>query len=259
MDTAGELTRMERPFTPHLFSMTWRDGLFVHWPVDPDRLRPHVPEPLELETYDGRAWLSLLPFVLADAGLRRAPAATRLTVPELNCRTYVRFGGTRGLYFFSIDVDQPLIPLLVGGTTRLPCYAADIRFERRGDTVEFRSVRARPDQPPARFSITYRPVGDPSTPEPGSLDYWLAERRRMYDPVGDDVLYAEIAHDPWVLQAAETTIHENTVFEANGLPVPDGDPRIRYCAERQMTGSIPRWRRGVDGDPSVRPPRLSQR
>lgn len=250
---------MERPLTPHLFSMTWRDGLFVHWPVDPDRLRPHVPAPLELETYEGRAWLSLLPFVLADAGVRGSPAATRLTFPELNCRTYVSFDGTRGLYFFSIDVDQPLIPPLVGGATRLPCYAADIDLRKQGDTVEFHCVRGRADDPPARFSISYRPTGEPSTPDSGSLDYWLVERRRMYDPVGNDVLYAEIAHDPWVLQPADVTIHENTVFEVNGLPVPGGDPHVRFCAEREMTGSIPRWSSDVDGDSNVRPERLSQR
>lgn len=239
--------------------MTWQDGLFLHWPVDPDRLRPHVPRSLELETYDGSAWLSLLPFVLADAGVRGFPAPTRLTFPELNCRTYVQFDGTQGLYFFSIDVDQPLIPLLVGGMTRLPCYSASIDLQKQEDTIDFRCVRDRPNDPPARFSITYQPTGEPETPDGGSLDYWLAERRRMYDPVGDEVLYAEIAHDPWALQPAAVTIHENTVFEANGLPVPSGDPHVRYCTEREMTGSLPRWTRTVEGDPDVLPPRLSHR
>lgn len=250
---------MARLRTPHPFSMTWQDGMFVHWPVDPDRLRPHVPAPLELETYDGSAWLSLLPFVLADAGLRGSPDATRLTFPELNCRTYVQFDGTRGLYFFSIDVDQPLIPLLVGGLTRLPCYSATIDLQKHGGTIDFQSVRDRPNDPPARFSISLRPTGEPAPTDAGSLDYWLAERRRMYDPAGDEVLYAEIAHDPWALQPADLTIHENTVFEANGLPVPSGDPHVRYCEKCEMTGSIPRWSRAVDGDSSVLPARLSQR
>lgn len=250
---------MARPWTPHLFSMTWRDGLFVHWPVDPERLRPHVPDPLDLETYDGRAWISLLPFVLADAGLRTSPAFTRLTFPELNFRTYVRFGSTRGLYFFSIDVANRFIPALVGGTTRLPCYHADIRFRKRGDRVEFRSVRDTSGDQSARFAVSYRPTGEPAPADRETLDYWLAERRRMYDPVGDDVLYAEIAHDPWLLQPADLTIHENTMFSANGLPTPRDEPRIRYSAKTSMTGSLPRWTHTVDGDPQVQPTRLSRR
>lgn len=250
---------MNRPLTPHPFAMTWRDGLFVHWSVDPERLRPHVPGPLELETYDGRAWFSLLPFVLARAGVRSSPTFTRLTFPELNFRTYVRFDDRPGLYFFSIDVDQPLIPPLVGGTTRLPCYDADIDFRKRDGRVEFRSVRTESGEPPAQFAVSYRPTGEPTTAEPGSLDYWLAERRRMYDPVGDDVLYAEIAHDPWPLQPADLTIHENTMFEANDLPTPDDDPLVRYSTDLSMTGSIPRWIRNVTGDSKVQPARLSQR
>lgn len=229
-----------RPIAPHAFAMTVRDALFAHWPFDPGQLRPHVPEPLELDTHDGRAWVSVVPFVLADAGLRYTPDAARLTFPEVNLRTYVQLDGQSGLYFFSIDVDSALVARSVRATTRLPVYRADARARSHDGHVEFRSERR--GDPAARFAATYRPDGDVFHAEPGSLDHWLAERRRMYAPEapGSRVLYADISHDRWPLRPADVTVQENTLFEAADLPAPDGDPRFRYSREQSMTGSVPR-------------------
>lgn len=239
--------------------MTWKGGLFIHWPFDPEQIRPHVPAPLELDTYNGRAWVTLLPFVLSDAGLRFSPSFTRMTFPELNFRTYVRFDDTSGLYFFSVDVGQRLVPFVVGGTSRLPCYYADMDVQMRGDQIDFRSVRKQKKEPSVRFTASYRPSGPVYRAEPGTLDYWLTERRRMYDPVGKDVLYAEIAHDPWPLQPADVTIRANSMFEKSSLPSPKDDSRVHYSDRRSITGSIPRWIHSLDGDPDVRPDRLARR
>lgn len=225
--------------------MVWRDGLFLHWPVDPETIRRHVPQPLAVDTWEGRAWISVLPFALANAGFRGTPRLARLTFPELNVRTYVQLDGTSGLYFFAIDVGHPLVPA-AAGPTRLPVYHVDATIRRDGgdrkgaDEISFRSVR---DDPPARFAATYRPSGEVFHADSGSLDHWLMERRRMYDPTGRRILYGEIAHDPWPLQPVDVTVEENTVLGAEGLPVPDGEPRARYAAELPMTGSVLRWLR----------------
>ena len=233
--------------------MTWRHGLFVHWPVDPDALESCVPSQLTLERRDGRAWVSVLPFVLVNVGLRGSPSITRLAVPELNVRTYVRYRGDPGLFFFSIDLGRPLFAAAIARTTRLPVTAARIRVSAIEDSVAFSSRRSlRPFAPSvdavcrpgidsgARFEATYEPVGETFTPDPGTLAHWLVERRRFYAPGDSDVLAGEIAHDPWPLQPAAVTIHENTMFEVNGLPSPVDDPLVHYCGELPMTGSIPR-------------------
>ncbi|EMA46586.1 hypothetical protein C446_01036 [Halobiforma nitratireducens JCM 10879] len=123
--------------------MTWRDGLFAHWPVDPDELRHRIPGELKLETRDGRAWVSVLPFVLANVGVRGSPPITRTAFPELNVRTYVRYGGDSGLLFFSIDVGAPLLASLVRRTTRLPVRYARIQVSTDGTQVAFSSRRSR--------------------------------------------------------------------------------------------------------------------
>ncbi len=221
--------------------MTWRDGLFVHWPVDPDALRPHVPSRLTLETRDGHAWVSVLPFVLTNVGLRGAPSITRLAFAELNVRTYVRYRGDPGLFFFSIDVGNAFVAATVGRTTRLPVYHARTRVGATENHVAFESERRETTGGvPARFAATYRPDGDVFTTEPDTLEHWLTARRRFYAPDADGVLTGEIAHDPWPLQPAVVTIRENTMLEANGLPMPIGDPIVHYADELSMTGSIPR-------------------
>ncbi|MFP8954806.1 YqjF family protein [Natrialbaceae archaeon A-arb3/5] len=230
-------------FAPHVASMTWRHGLFAHWPVDPDELRPHVPQQLQLETRNGRAWMSVLPFVLTNAGIRGTPQIARTAFPELNVRTYVRYRGDPGLFFFSIDVGHAPIAAILGRTTRLPVYNARMHVGSDESQVAFSSTRTGTStrETPGRFAVTYRPNGPARTADPDTLEYWLTERRRFYAPENGRVLAGEIAHDPWQLQPAELTIHENTLFEANGLPTPSGEPVVHYCDDLEMTGSIPRW------------------
>lgn len=218
--------------------MTWRRGLFVHWPVDPERIRRLLPDPLEPDTRNGRAWTSVLPFVLADTGLRFSPRFARLTFPEVNVRTYVRLGDTPGLYFFDVDVGHRLLARTFRATTRLPCHPVDATVRSDEDRVIVRSERT--DDSPGRFAATYRPDGEVFRADPGTLDHWLVERRRMFDPGGRGVLVAEVGHEPWPLQPAEVSIHENTLLEAAGLPEPTAEPRVRYCERLRMTGSIPR-------------------
>ena len=212
--------------------------LFAHWPVDPDQLRPYVPDQLELDVRDGRAWVSILPFTLADVRPRPLPKAFGRSTPEVNLRTYVRYRDEPGLYFFSIDLGWRRIAAVTRRLTRLPCYGLDADVETDGGRTTVRSVRT--DGPPAGFAATYAPTGTASRPEPGSLDEWLVERYRFYAPRGAGVLFGAIDHDPWPLQPATATIHENDLLAAAGLPEPDGEPRVRHCDRLKMTGSVPR-------------------
>lgn len=220
--------------------MTWLNGLFIHWPFEPERIRPYVPTSLELDTYDGRAWVGVLSFILSNAGMAYSPSFTRLTFPEVNVRTYVEYNGAPGLYFFSIDIGNSILPTLIRKTMRLPCFTADADVDSQGTQIHFRSSRKRATQPLAQLDVSYQPRGEPFLADPGSLDHWLVERRRLYDPIGKGVLYADIAHQPWQLCPARATIHENTLFEVNGLPTPEYQPWFHYSEKRAMTGSIPR-------------------
>src|SRR4051812_28636534 len=101
---------IERP----LFAADWLDVIFVHFRVDAARL--HVP--LELDTYRGDAYVSLVAFTQRDlrpfAGGRIARLlATPLAEHEfLNVRTYVRRGETRGSFFIAEWIPNRLATLI---------------------------------------------------------------------------------------------------------------------------------------------------
>src|SRR4029079_1151950 len=92
------------PPRPWLLRMVWEDLLFAHWPCDPAALEPHLPPGLALDTFDGRAWLGVVPFRISGIRARGLPAIPGLRgFLELNLRTYVVAGGKPGVWFFSLD------------------------------------------------------------------------------------------------------------------------------------------------------------
>src|SRR5205823_6175894 len=83
-------------------TQTWHDLLFAHWPLPPDALRSLVPPELEIDTFDGNAWLGIIPFRLSGVRLRGWPEVPLVAnFPEINVRTYVTHGGKPGVFFLS--------------------------------------------------------------------------------------------------------------------------------------------------------------
>ena len=208
--------------------MGWRHVLFANWPVDPSVVAPHVPDAVDLDTYDGRAWLSILPFTNVDVRPPFVPKGVR--VPEVNLRTYVTREGRPAIYFFNLDAASLLTVLGARATHFLPYYYAKIRHEVGDDgRVRVESRRRHPGARPAEFVATYGPNGEQFRSERGSLAEFLTERHRYYteSPSGN-LRYADVRHERWPLSPATATIEENTLFRANAFDPPDGDPICYY-------------------------------
>jgi len=217
-----------------LLTMTWRDVGFMHWPVEPDSVQTTLPDGLDVDTYDGQAWLSVVPFQMADIRPRGSPIGR--SFGELNLRTYVVADGTPGVYFYNLDADDRLSVTLARQLFQLSYYQASMQVRTDGDSVEFRSRRTSSRAPPADFHATYEPTEPPSTPEPGSVESFLVERYRFYAASDNGtVYYADIDHDPWPLQRGQADIRTNGLFAASGFDRPDGDPLVHYCAEIPVT------------------------
>lgn len=215
--------------------MTWRDGLFCHWPVDPAVVAETLPDGLSVATYEGDAYLSVVAFVMDDIRPRGTPVG--LSFPELNLRTYVEGSDGPGVYFYNLDADDRLGVSVARRLFALPYYRAEmdvsrsVTADRSGDggwPVRFTSRRTHTGVPHARFDATYEPTGEAFAAEPGSLDAFLVENYRFY-AAGNRLYRGEIAHEPWTLREAATEVRENTLFEANGFDRPDGDPIVRYA------------------------------
>ena len=219
-----------------LLGMTWRDVGFLHWPVEPSLVAATLPDGLTVDIKDGRAWLGVVPFEMADIRPRGSPIGR--TFGELNLRTYVTDGETPGVYFYNLDADDRLSVALARRLFELPYYRASMDVRRSGSEVRFRSHRTDDRAPLADFDATYGPADgvDTHEPAPRSLEAFLVSRYRFY--VADEsgrIYYADIDHDPWPLQGGETDIRTNDLFDANGFDQPPGDPVVHYSPGINVT------------------------
>jgi len=231
--------------SPWVMTQTWHDLLFAHWPVDVGQLRAKVPEPFDLDLFDGTGWLGIVPFRMTNVTLRGVPSLPWISAfPELNVRTYVRVDDRPGIYFFSLDAGSRPAVCAARTLLNLPYYAALMAQASLGDFVEYDTHRTG-SSPPARFSARYRPIGSPSEAAPGTLEYFLTERYCLYNLNRRGAPYAlEIHHPPWPLQSAEAEITLNTMAGAAGLTLPGTEPLLHFARRQDMVAWLPALRPG---------------
>lgn len=218
------------PAGPWIMTQTWHHLLFAHWPVPAEALRPLVPQRLTLDTREGSAWVSIVPFEIANATVRGLlPLPFASAFPELNVRTYVRYRDKPGVYFFSLDAGSVVAVTGARLLYLLPYYYARITTHHADRATLFTSSRRHHAAPPAEFAGTYLPASEPFLASPGSLDDWLTSRYCLYTAGRDGRLHrAEIHHLPWLLQAAEAEIDVNTM-PPPGLELPPERPLLHYA------------------------------
>jgi uncharacterized protein len=224
---AARLGRMTP--APYALRMIWQRLCFMHWAVDPGALRPHIPPNLTLDTFDGRAYLGVVPFVMSGVAPRGLPTVSGLSeFPELNLRTYVTDAqGHAGVWFFSLDATQPIAVRLARAGFHLPYYDARMWNRERGEVTEYASVRTHQGVTAGAFAGAYKPVGPVFTSAPGSLEAFLTERYFLFSAAGKHLYRGQIWHEPWPLQRAEAEIRVNTLADLIRLPL-EGEPHLLY-------------------------------
>jgi uncharacterized protein YqjF (DUF2071 family) len=217
-------------------AQTWHDLLFAHWPVDPAMLRPSIPRPLVLDTYEGQAWVGVVPFRMSDVHLRQIPVAAPWlsAFPELNVRTYVTApsGAKPGVWFYSLDAGNPVAVAVARVWYHLPYYAARMRCRHAGagTGIHYRSRRSHPGAPPADFVARYSPGGPAFHATPGSLEDWLTARYCLYTRDGQGRVWrGEIDHAPWPLQHAQADLRFGALTAQHGIHLPDTPPLLHFA------------------------------
>ena len=218
---------------PWVMHQRWTNLLFAHWPVPPERLRDLLPPSLTLDTFEGQAWVGVIPFYMSNVRPRYVPPLPWVSAfCELNVRTYVRVGDRTGVWFFSLDASNPLAVRAARAAVHLPYYDASMRMDiARDGFVHYRSDRTHRGAPAARFIATYRPEGPVSPARPGTLEHFLVERYVLFSSTPQGLVDVKIAHPPWPLQRAVARIEQNTMGEAAGVPLV-GEPRELHFGAR---------------------------
>jgi uncharacterized protein len=224
-----------RPALPNpagawIMRQVWHDLLFAHWALPPETLRPLVPPQLELDTYDGQAWVAVVPFYMSDIRPRGLFGVSWLSnFAELNVRTYVKVGGKAGVYFFSLDAANPVGVRIARRYFSLPYFDAHMTILKEGNTVHYTCERTHKGAPSALFTADYAPSGEPFHAQAGTLEHFLTERYCFFTLDNrNQVRRGDIFHEPWALQPAVADITFNTMALSHGIVLPDEAPLLHF-------------------------------
>ncbi len=236
-ESAVEPVSIDPPFrVPRpVIRQSWLELTFLHWSFDPARVRPLIPKGLELDLWEGKCYVGLIPFILADITLVKAPALPWLSrFNETNVRTYVRDrNGHRGVWFFSLDAARLAAVIGARISYALPYYWARMNVHRDGPRVHYRSRRRH--RPKGETNIVVTPGA--AIAEPSPLEIFLTARWHLFAQRRGQLLRADIDHPRWPLQRATVNALEESLLSAAGLPEPTGEPLAHFSsAIHVMTG-----------------------
>ena len=216
---------------------SWCSLTFLHWRYRLESLRPYVPEPLEVESFDGSAWVGITPFVVRDLRPVVLPPLPWIShFPETNCRTYVRGpDGHAGVWFFSLDAARAAAVAGARLGYGLPYAWSRMRVSIAADQVVYESARRWPDTR-ARTRFVIAP-GKPIVPN--ALELFLTARYRLYAFRSGRLTYTSVEHKPWPLQAARLLKADQTLTECAGLPRPEGFPIVHFSQGVRVRVAFP--------------------
>jgi uncharacterized protein len=230
------------PISRWRMAQRWNDLLFAHWPIAVDQMARLLPTKLEVDAYDGYAWVGVVPFWMDHVRTRTIREHTvaipsTSTFPELNLRTYVRSRttGLAGVYFFSLDAASTLAVLGARAFFHLPYFRADMQNQiDQNGSIHYRSRRLFSSRS-VRFQASYRAVGDIAPPNvEGTLEHFLTARYCLFTQSGSRLLVGHIHHLPWPLQLAEAEISINELPAVHGIALPNRPPALHFARQLEV-------------------------
>lgn len=201
-----------------MIAQRWTHLLFLSYPVDPARVQAELPEGLEVDVVDGRAWLSVVPFFMSHIRFPFTPGFSWVRLRELNLRTYVRYRGQPGVYFFTLDTDNLPGQWIARNFFHLPYRMRRLSGSVRGPEYRFESAGS--------MQLRAR-VGSPRASD--GLDRWLVERYSLFTHGKGSFYRGDVLHEPWQLSGVEDLEVTESLSEEFGFSSTD-DWHARYAA-----------------------------
>ncbi|KOS64852.1 DUF2071 domain-containing protein [Lysinibacillus agricola] len=192
---------------PWIMTQIWQDVLFLHWPVSPKELEQYIPQELQLDLYENKAWLSVVLFKVKGQRLKFLPPLPGIdSYFQLNVRTYVTYSGMKGIYFFNLDVTNRFIVQIATKGSLLYRHSK-ISLKQKGNNFSFTSLyHGALDE---RLKISYQPIASEIISSP--FEKWLVERYHSWSKWKNALSRIDISHMPWQLQRVHINIASNTL------------------------------------------------
>jgi uncharacterized protein YqjF (DUF2071 family) len=195
-------------------------------------IAPLLPAELSLDTWEGDAWVGLVPFHMSGVRPRWSPWGVRFL--ETNVRTYVHFRGREpGVWFFSLEANHRLAVQIARARWRLNYHWAEMNASRQGNVLRYECRRHRSPGDYSRIAVRL-PDTDAAPlhhAQTGSLESFLVERYILYSGERSGKLWrGRVHHRPYFVQPAELLESSESLLAANGIHAEDQPCHVLYCA-----------------------------
>lgn len=208
---------------------TWDELTFLHWPYEPDEVQSLLPDGVRVDTFEGRAWVSLVPFMMRRAGPTWLPALPWISsFAETNVRTYVVDSrGHRAVWFLSLDATRLPVVAFARWAIGFPYVWAQMSIDAGDTRWTYATRRRRWPRSPAAHTELVVDVGDRIEPTP--LDEFLTARWGTVARWRGRLRHHPVDHPPWTLRSGTVVALHDTAVTAAGLAPPAGAPIVRVA------------------------------
>jgi len=205
------------PSSKHALSQEWRFLTFMHWEVSVESLQPHIPSGLEIDLFDGKAYVGTIPFLMKNVRPRLLPAVPGISsFPEFNIRTYVTKNGKPGVLFLTLDAQSRITCYHAPRKYGLPYRYAKCEISEREDVYTWKSKRISDGVELLGYS---KSKGELMSADKDSLEEFLFERYCLYTNHKDEIHMAYTQHNPWQYKLGEVEIAKNSLTESYNLGI----------------------------------------
>jgi uncharacterized protein len=225
--------RQRPPHQRVVMYQQWLDLLFLHWEWDHAAIQRTLPPGLTVDTFDGRAYVAIVPFFMCGIRPRFLPSVPGISwFMETNVRTYVYDEhGRPGVWFYSLEANQWLAVQLARRFFHLPYFYAAMHSPGMGwlgltpqrPTTYHLHRRGTPAETTSQYR--YRLAAETRTAEPDSLEFFLAERYLLFTTGRDGRLQSgQVYHTPYPLCASSLDTWDAHLLELSPLGNPHRPP-----------------------------------
>jgi uncharacterized protein YqjF (DUF2071 family) len=233
-DKASRLSVRNRPVgrKPVMYQ-TWKELLFLHWEIDPQLIQKTLPEGLYVDTFEGKAYIGLVPFFMLNirpTWFFSVPGISNFL--EVNVRTYVHDkNGVPGVWFYSLDANQSLAVWLARTFFKLPYYNAKMsaKWNAAKDALLYTSERKGTSQ---KSTFNYVAKQDLIEASYGTLDFFLLERYILFswNSSKKKLMKGQVFHTPYQYANTEVYQWDDTLLRLNQFSLPNEPPLLMQYA-----------------------------
>ena len=206
---------------------SWRNLTFLHWEIASEELEPLLPSGLQLDLFQGKAYIGIVPFEMKNIRPAWCPQVLGFNFLETNVRTYVIHNQEPGVFFFSLDANSYIAVKVARWIWHLPYFHSAMTFSNKDAIYNYTLKRT--DKVQSQIKIEVSETLPPS--EADSLEYFLLERYLLFTELRGQLLRGQVHHIPYPVRQAELIDFEDQLLEINNIGGISSSPDLVHFSQ----------------------------